>query len=172
MPGMVHMVLDTEAMVDMVWDTVPMVMVMVDMLMDMGAMEDTGPTTLVRGLLILNLRLNLRLRLMPIPGMVVMDLDTEVMVDMVWDTVHMDILEDMEAMDMDPTTLERGLLILMLMPIMVMVWDTLVDIEVMGMVSMDMVLDIALMVLAMVMDTDVDIASTVESHLQQEFKTN
>merc|ERR1719187_2828731 len=93
MPGMVAMDLDTEVMVDMVWDTVPM---------DLGmeAMEDTGPTTLARGLLRLNPRL------MPMLGMVdmaAMDMDTEVMVDMVWDTVHMDLdmLVDMEAMDMD-----------------------------------------------------------------------
>merc|ERR1712055_432210 len=59
----------------------------------MEAMEDTGPTTLARGLL----RLNPRLMLMP--GMV----DTEVMVDMVWNTVPMDsdMLMDMEAMDTD-----------------------------------------------------------------------
>merc|ERR1719187_1706366 len=90
MPGMVAMDLDTEVMVDMVWDTVPM---------DLGmeAMEDTGPTTLARGLLILNLRL------MPMRGMAAMDMDTEVMVDMVWDTVHMDLdmLVDMEDMDTD-----------------------------------------------------------------------
>merc|ERR1712083_552940 len=89
--------LDTEAMVDMVWDTVPMDL---DMLVGMEAMEDTGPTTLARGLL----RLNPRLGLMP--GMVdmeAMDLDTEAMEDMVWDTVHMDMdmLVDMEAMDTD-----------------------------------------------------------------------
>merc|ERR1719209_1234854 len=68
-----------------------------DMLVDMEAMEDTGPTTLARGLLILNPRLK------PMPGMVAMDMDTEVMVDMVWDTVHMDLdmLVDMEAMDTD-----------------------------------------------------------------------
>merc|ERR1719187_2216445 len=54
-------------------------------------MEDTGPTTLARGLL------NLTPRLMPMRGMVAMDLDTEVMVDMVWDTVLMDL--DTEAMD-------------------------------------------------------------------------
>merc|ERR1719290_879607 len=70
---------------DMVWDTVPMDL---DMLVDMEAMEDTGPTTLARGLL----RLNPRLMLMPgMVDMVAMDLDTEVMVDMVWDTVHMDL---------------------------------------------------------------------------------
>merc|ERR1719219_1620390 len=74
-------------------------------------MEDTGPTTLARGLLML--RLNPRLR--PMPGMVdmvAMDLDTEAMVDMVWDTVPMDLdmLVDMEAMaDTGPTTLARGL---------------------------------------------------------------
>merc|ERR1719187_1356032 len=93
MPGMVAMDLDTEVMVDMVWDTVPM-----DLGMEaMEAMEDTGPTTLARGLLILNLRL------MPMRGMAAMDMDTEVMVDMVWDTVHMDLdmLVDMVAMDMD-----------------------------------------------------------------------
>merc|ERR1719402_1623056 len=96
MPGMVPMDLDTEVMVDMVWDTVPM-----DLGMEaMEAMEDTGPTTLARGLLRLNPRL------MPMLGMVdmaAMDMDTEVMVDMVWDTVHMDLdmLVDTEAMDMD-----------------------------------------------------------------------
>ena len=40
-------------------------------------------------------------KLKPMPGMVAMDLDTEVMVDMVWDTVPMDLgmeaMEDMEA---------------------------------------------------------------------------
>merc|ERR1719187_2392454 len=97
MPGMVDMVamdLDTEAMEDMVWDTVPMVL---DMLVDMEAMADTGTTTLARGLP------NLNPRPMPMRGMVAMDLDTEVMVDMVWDTVHMDLdmLVDMEAMDTD-----------------------------------------------------------------------
>merc|ERR1719187_537704 len=84
----------------------------------MEAMEDTGPTSLARGLLILNprllLRLNPKLMLMPMPGMVAMDLDTEVMVDMVWDTIPMDLgMEAMEAMeDTGPTTLARGLLIL------------------------------------------------------------
>merc|ERR1712055_46508 len=66
----------------------------------MEAMEDTGPTTLARGLL----RLNPRLMLMPgMVDMVAMDLDTEVIVDMVWDTVPMDsdMLMDMEAMDTD-----------------------------------------------------------------------
>merc|ERR1719402_466316 len=97
MHGMVDMVamdLDTEATVDMVWDTVPMEL---DMLVDMEVMEDTGPTTLARGLP------NLNPRPMPMRGMVAMDLDTEVMVDMVWDTVHMDLdmLVDMEAMDTD-----------------------------------------------------------------------
>merc|ERR550519_2399336 len=63
-------------------------------------MEDTGPTTLARGLPRLNPRL------MPMRGMVAMvamDLDTEVMVDMVLDTVPMDLdmLVDMEAMDTD-----------------------------------------------------------------------
>merc|ERR1719309_546637 len=70
---------------------------MVDMLVDTEVMEDTGPTTLARGLP------NLNPRPMPMRGMVAMDLDTEVMVDMVWDTVHMDLdmLVDMEAMDTD-----------------------------------------------------------------------
>merc|ERR1719402_1018728 len=96
MPGMVDMVamdLDTEATVDMVWDTVPMDL---DMLVDMEVMEDTGPITLARSLP------NLNPRLMPMCGMVAMDLDTEVMVDMVWDTdMDLDMLVDMEAMDTD-----------------------------------------------------------------------
>merc|ERR1719309_1646866 len=60
---------------------------MVDMLVDTEVMEDTGPTTLARGLP------NLNPRPMPMRGMV----------DMVWDTVHMDLdmLVDMEAMDTD-----------------------------------------------------------------------
>ena len=62
---------------------------------------------------------------------------------------------------MDPTTLERDLLILMLMPTMGMV-GMVWAIEVMVMVFMDMVLGIVIMVLATVMDTDVDIASMVE----------
>merc|ERR1719187_1878753 len=67
---------------------------------DMVAMEDTGPTTLARGLLILNLRLLLRLnqRLMLMPGTVAMDWETEAMEAMVWDTVPM---VDMVAMDWD-----------------------------------------------------------------------
>ena len=77
----------------MVWDTAHMGLDMEDM-EDMEVMEDTGPTTLARGLLILNPRL------MPMRGMVAMDM---VMVGMVWDTVHMDLdmLVDMEAMDTD-----------------------------------------------------------------------
>merc|ERR1712121_595430 len=89
----------------------------------MEAMEDTGPTTLARGLLILSqrllLRLNPKLRLMLMPGMVAMDWDTEAMEDMVWDTVpmvDMGAMVDMEVMvdmeDTGPTTLARGLLIL------------------------------------------------------------
>merc|ERR1712121_335201 len=82
---------------DMLVDMEAMEAMDLDMLVDMESMEDTGPTTLARGLLILNPRL------MPMPGMVAMDLDTEAMVAMVWDTVHMDMdmLVDMEAMDTD-----------------------------------------------------------------------
>merc|ERR1719402_1109340 len=126
----------------MVWDTVRMDLDM-EAMEAMEAMEDTGPITLARGLLILNQRL------MPMRGMGAMDMDTEVMVGMVWDTVRMDL--DME--DIGPITLARGLLILnpRLMPmrgmgamdmdteVMVgMVWDTvrmdldmLVDMEAM-----------------------------------------
>merc|ERR1719187_221895 len=111
----------------------------------MEAMEDTDPTTLARGLLMLNprllLRLNPKLMLMPMPGMVDTDWDTEAMEDMVWDTVRMDLdMEAMEAMeDTDPITLARGLLILnpRLMPMR-------------GMVAMDM--DTVVMV-GMVWDT-------------------
>merc|ERR1719402_1281541 len=99
----------------------------------MEAMEGTGPTTLARGLLMLNLRLLLRLnpRLRPMPGMVdmvAMDLDTEATVDM---------LVDMEVMeDTGPITLARGLPNLnpRLMPMRGMVamdLDMLVDMEVM-----------------------------------------
>merc|ERR1712121_47719 len=75
---------------DMLVDMEAMEAMDLDMLVDMEAMADTGPTTLARGLLILNPRL------MPMPG-------TEAMVAMVWDTVHMDMdmLVDMEAMDTD-----------------------------------------------------------------------
>merc|ERR1712112_804094 len=108
---------DTEAMVDTVLDIAHMGLDMEAM----EAMEDTGPTTLAKGLLILNPRLLLRLnqRQMLMPGMVDTDWDTEAMeamvwdtvpmvdmgamVGMVWDTVHMDLdmLVDMEAMDTD-----------------------------------------------------------------------
>ena len=58
------------------------------------------PTTLARGLLILNLRLRLNPRLMPgMVDMVAMGLDTEVMEDMVLDTDPMDL--DMEFMVLD-----------------------------------------------------------------------
>merc|ERR1719402_1770103 len=151
-------------MVDMVWDTARMGLDM-EAMEDMVAMEDTGPTTLARGLLILNPRLLLRLnqRLMPMPGMVAMDLDTEAMVDMDLDmlvdmeameAMDLDMLVDMEAMeDTGPTSLARGLLILnpRLRPIpgmADMVWDT-VHME-------DMLVDME------GMDTDVDIASMVE----------
>merc|ERR1719402_1351984 len=117
----------------MVWDTARMGLDM-EAMEDMVAMEDTGPTSLARGLLILNPRLLLRLnqRLMLMPGMVAM----------VWDTARMGLdmeaMEDMVAMeDTGPTSLARGLLILnprlllrpnqklMLMPGMVaMDWDT------------------------------------------------
>merc|ERR1711994_581514 len=93
----VAMDLDAGAMGDMVWGSGPMDL---DMPVDMEDMEDTGLTTLARGLP----RLNPRLRLMPgMVDMVAMDLDTGAMVDMVWDTVPMDLdmPVDMEAMDTD-----------------------------------------------------------------------
>jgi len=97
MPTMVMgaMALATEAMVDTVWDMGDMVlwdipdsapMVPMDMLVPMDtAVLDTGPTTLERGLLMLSQRLRPNPRLMPMPGMVPMVLDTtEAMVDTVW----------------------------------------------------------------------------------------
>ena len=98
MPGMEAMDSDTEAMVDMVWDTAHMGL---DMEV-MEDMEDTGPTTLARGPPMLNPRPLLRLnpRLMPgMVDMVAMGLDTEVMEDMVLDTDPMDL--DMEFMVLD-----------------------------------------------------------------------
>merc|ERR1712112_486595 len=137
----------------MVWDTAHMGLDMEAM----EAMEDTGPTTLARGLLMLNprllLRLNPKLRLMPMPGMVAMDWDTEAM-------------EDMEAMeDTGPITLARGLPILnpRLMPMRGMVaMDTVVMV---GMVWDTVHMDMDMLVDMEAMDTDVDIASMVERQI-------
>jgi len=87
---------------------------MVDMLVPLDTavwdttILDTAATTSERE----RLRLSQRLRLMPMPTMVMeaMGLDTEAMVDTVWDTaptdilVTLDILVDMEAMDTDVDT--------------------------------------------------------------------
>merc|ERR1712241_447709 len=86
------MALDTEAMVDTVWDT-PLIP------MD-TALWDTEATTSARE--------RLSLRLMPMPTMAgeAMASATEAMVDTVWDTAPMDILVmlDMEATDTDVDT--------------------------------------------------------------------
>merc|ERR1711878_115073 len=106
MPGMVHTVWDTpDSMVDMVWDTPDS---MVDTVWDTllvpmdTALLDTPATTSARE------RLRLSLRLTPMPTMAgeAMVLDTEAMVDTVWDTAPMDILVmlDMEATDTDVDT--------------------------------------------------------------------
>merc|ERR1712038_20471 len=99
------MALDTEAMVDTVWDTPDS---MVDMVWDTPlvpmdiALWDTAVTTSARE------RLRLSLRLMPMPTMAgeAMASATEAMVDTVWDTAPMDILVmlDMEATDTDADT--------------------------------------------------------------------
>merc|ERR1712223_2026912 len=105
MPGMVHTVWDTpDSMVDMVWDTPDS---MVDTVWDTllvpmdTAVLDTAATTLARE----RLTLSQRLMLMPTTDM---GLDTEAMVDTVWDTAPMDILVmldmDTEATDMDVDT--------------------------------------------------------------------
>merc|ERR1712223_933760 len=103
MPGMVHTVWDTpDSMVDMVWDTPDS---MVDTVWDTllvpmdTAVLDTAATTSARE----RPRLSQRLMLMPTTDM---GLDTEAMVDTVWDTAPMDILLmlDMEATDMDVDT--------------------------------------------------------------------
>ena len=103
---MAAMALATEAMVDTVWDTPDS---MEDMVWDTPlvpmdtALWDTEATTLARE----RLRLSQRLMLMPTTDM---GLDTEAMVDTVWDTaptdilVTLDILVDMEAMDTDVDT--------------------------------------------------------------------
>merc|ERR1712203_447085 len=94
MPGMVHTVWDTpDSMVDTVWDTL---LVPMD-----TAVLDTAATTSARE----RPRLSQRLMLMPTTDM---GLDTEAMVDTVWDTAPMDILVmldmDTEATDMDVDT--------------------------------------------------------------------
>jgi len=107
MPGMVLTVWDTpDSMVDTVWDTLDS---MVDTVWDTllvpmdTAVLDTAATTLARE----RPRLSQRLMLMPTMDM---GLDTEAMVDTVWDTaptdilVTLDILVDMEAMDTDVDT--------------------------------------------------------------------
>merc|ERR1739848_970675 len=78
MPGMVHTVWDTlDSMVDMVWDTPDS---MVDTVWDTLLVPmDTAATTSARE----RPRLSQRLMLMPTTDM---GLDTEAMVDMVWDT--------------------------------------------------------------------------------------
>merc|ERR1712020_352212 len=94
------MALATEAMVDMVWDTPDS---MVDTVWDTllvpmdTALLDTPATTSARE------RLRLSLRLTPMPTMAgeAMVLDTEAMVDTVWDTAPM---LDMEATDTDVDT--------------------------------------------------------------------
>merc|ERR1711997_191722 len=109
---MAAMALATEAMVDMVWD-IPdsALMVPSDMLVPLDtaawdtAVLDTAATTLARE----RLRLSQRLRLRPMPT-TDMGLDTEAMVDTVWDTAPTDILDtldilvDMEATDTDMDT--------------------------------------------------------------------
>merc|ERR1712045_347091 len=105
MPGMVHTVWDTpDSMVDMVWDTPDS---MVDTVWDTllvpmdTAVLDTAATTSARE----RPRLSQRLMLMPTTDM---GLDTEAMVDTVWDTAPTDILVmlymDTEATDMDVDT--------------------------------------------------------------------
>ena len=102
---MVAMVLATEAMVDTVWDILDSAhMVPSDTLVPLDtAVLDTAATTLARE----RPRLSQRLMLMPTMDM---GLDTEAMVDTVWDTaptdilVTLDILVDMEAMDTDVDT--------------------------------------------------------------------
>ena len=103
---MVAMALATEAMVDMVWDTPDSaLMVPSDTLVPSDTavwdtvLWDTEATTLARE----RLRLSQRLMLMPTTDM---GLDTEAMVDTVWDTAPMDILVmlDMEATDTDVDT--------------------------------------------------------------------
>merc|ERR1712038_525582 len=94
MPGMVHTVWDTpDSMVDTVWDTL---LVPMD-----TAILDTAATTSARE----RPRLSQRLMLMPTTDM---GLDTEAMVDTVWDTAPTDILVmldmDTEATDMDVDT--------------------------------------------------------------------
>jgi len=113
MPTMVGeaMASATEAMVDTVWDTlasalmVPLdtPLVPLDTAVWDTAVLDTAATTLARE----RPRLSQRLMLMPTTDM---GLDTEAMVDTVWDTaptdilVTLDILVDMEAMDTDVDT--------------------------------------------------------------------
>merc|ERR1711997_1017266 len=99
------MALATEAMVDTVWDTLDSTVDTVwdTLLVPMDtALLDTPATTSARE------RLRLSLRLMPMPTMAgeAMVLDTEAMVDTVWDTAPMDILVmlDMEATDTDVDT--------------------------------------------------------------------
>merc|ERR1739848_82911 len=91
--AMVGTVWDTPDMVDMVWDTL---LVPMD-----TAVLDTAATTSARE----RPRLSQRLMLMPTTDM---GLDTEAMVDTVWDTAPMDILVmldmDTEATDMDVDT--------------------------------------------------------------------
>jgi len=108
---MVAMASATEAMVDTVWDTlasalmVPLdtPLVPLDTAVWDTAVLDTAATTLARE----RPRLSQRLMLMPTTDM---GLDTEAMVDTVWDTaptdilVTLDILVDMEAMDTDVDT--------------------------------------------------------------------
>merc|ERR1712109_190127 len=103
MPGMVPTVWDTpDSMADTVWDTPDS---MVDTVWDTllvpmdTAVLDTAATTSARE----RPRLSQRLMLMPTTDM---GLDTEAMVDTVWDTAPMDILLmlDMEATDMDVDT--------------------------------------------------------------------
>merc|ERR1719187_506103 len=99
------MALDTEAMVDTVWDTPDS---MVDTVWDMPlvpmdtALWDTEATTSARE----RLRLSQRLTLMPTMAGEAMASATEAMVDTVWDTAPMDtlVMLDMEATDTDVDT--------------------------------------------------------------------
>merc|ERR1711997_717480 len=111
MPTMVMVAMDsaTEAMVDTGWDTlasalmVPLdtPLVPLDTAVWDTAVLDTAATTLARE----RPRLSQGLMLMPTMDM---GLDTEAMVDTVWDTAPMDILVmldmDTEATDMDVDT--------------------------------------------------------------------
>merc|ERR1712038_1926688 len=165
--AMEAMALATEAMVDMVSDTL---LVPMD-----TALWDTEATTLARERLRLSQRLNPRLTLMPTMAGEAMALATEAMVDTDWDTPEsmVDMVWDTPLVPMDTALLdtaattsarERLRLSLRLMPMPTMAGEAMASATeaMVGTVWDTALMDILVMLDMEATDTDVDTATMVE----------